>query len=106
MRKKRLLVRTPVLLLLLLATLFSYAQNRTITGTVTDAKDGTPLPNVSIVPKGSSKGVTSGADGKFRITVNATINTLIFSSVGFGSRSVTVAGDVLNVQLSASTSRQ
>ncbi|HEY8972048.1 MAG TPA: carboxypeptidase-like regulatory domain-containing protein, partial [Puia sp.] len=101
MRKKRLLVRTPVLLLLLLATLFSYAQNRTITGKVTDAKDGSPLANVSIVPKGSSKGVTSGADGSFRITVNATTGTLIFSSVGFGTRSVAITGDVLNIQLSA-----
>ncbi|HVV03307.1 MAG TPA: TonB-dependent receptor [Puia sp.] len=104
MRKKRLLVRTPVLLLLLLATLFSYAQNRTITGKVTDAKDGAPLANVSIVPKGSSKGVTSGADGSFRITVNATSNTLIFSSVGFGTRSVGITGDVLNIQLSATNS--
>jgi len=104
MRKKRLLVRTPVLLLLLLATLFSSAQNRTITGKVTDAKDGSPLANVSIVPKGSSKGVTSGADGSFRITVNATTGTLIFSSIGFGTRSVGIAGDVLNIQLSATNS--
>ena len=101
MRKKRLLARTPVLLFLLLATLFSYAQNRTVTGKITDAKDGSPLVNVSIVPKGSSRGATSGADGSFRITVTATTNTLIFSSVGFGSRSVNITGDVVNVQLSA-----
>lgn len=101
MRKKRLLARTPVLLCMLLATLFSYAQNKTVTGKVTDAKDGSPLPGVSIVPKGSAKGTTSGADGSFHITVPAATRTLIFSSIGFGSRQIDLSGDMINVQLSA-----
>ncbi len=101
MRKKRLLARTPVLLCLLLATLFSYAQNKTINGKVTDSKDGSPLANVSIVPKGSNKGTTSGTDGNFHITVSAAAQTLIFSSVGFGSQSVNITGDFLTVQLTA-----
>lgn len=101
MRKKRLLARTPVLLCMLLATLFSYAQNRTVTGAVTDAKDGSPIANVSVVPKGSSRGTTTGADGTFRLSIPASTRVLIFSSVGFGSKQVDITGDNITVQLSA-----
>src|SRR3982750_2356809 len=98
MRKKRLLARTPVLLCLLLATLFSYAQNKTVTGKITDAKDGSPLAGVSIVPKGSARGTSSAPDGSFNIIVTASTRTLIFSSIGYGSRQVDITGDVVNVQ--------
>ena len=101
MRKKRLLARTPVLLCMLLATLFSYAQNKTVTGKVTDAKDGSPLAGVSVVPKGSTKGTTSGADGSFHITVPAATRTLIFSSIGFGTRQIDVSEGVIDADTQA-----
>lgn len=101
MRKKRLLARTGVLLLLLLATLFSSAQNKVITGKITDAKDGTPLTGVSVVPKGSSRGTTTGLDGSFRITVPENTAVLIISSVGYGSRQVSVSGSSVNASLTA-----
>jgi len=101
MRKKRLLARTPVLLCLLLATLFSYAQNKTVTGKITDQKDGSPLAGVSIVPKGSARGTSSAPDGSFSIIVTASTRTLIISSIGYGSKQVDITGDIVNVQLTA-----
>jgi TonB-dependent starch-binding outer membrane protein SusC len=74
-------------LFVVLASLFLlagqvFAQNRTITGKVADAK-GEPVPNASVVVKGSNVGTTTKADGSFTISVPATAKTLIISSVGF-----------------------
>ncbi len=69
----------------------SWAQNRTVTGKVTDDK-GNPLPNVSVLIKGSTKGTTTDADGNFSITVPSGSATLAFSSVGFTAQNVSVNG--------------
>lgn len=52
-----------------------------ITGTVT-GPDSAPLPDVSIIVKGTDRGVTSGPEGKYAITVQD-MDTLTFSFVGF-----------------------
>ncbi|WP_227686823.1 SusC/RagA family TonB-linked outer membrane protein [Spirosoma arboris] len=54
----------------------------TIQGTVTDEK-GENLPGVSIVVKGTQKGTTSDADGKYKLDVPNTSAILIFSFVGY-----------------------
>jgi hypothetical protein len=41
-----------------------YAQDRTITGTVTSKDDGLPLPGVSVVVQGVNTGTVTNADGK------------------------------------------
>ncbi len=53
-----------------------------VKGTVTDAKDGTPLPGVSIVVKGTLTGTVTDINGKYVLTVPAGYNELIFSFVG------------------------
>ncbi len=45
-------------LLALFISISTFSQNRSITGKVTDAKDGSPLPGVSVQVKGQSVGVT------------------------------------------------
>ncbi|MFN9998688.1 MAG: TonB-dependent receptor plug domain-containing protein, partial [bacterium] len=79
----------------------AHAQTKTVTGKVSDAKDGSPLAGVSVVVKGSSTGTQTANDGSFRI--NAASNaTLVFSSVGFGSKEVAVgANSTINVSLAA-----
>jgi TonB-linked SusC/RagA family outer membrane protein len=77
------------LLLLTFACLFvfqTWAQNRTVTGKVTDEK-GTPLSNVTVAVKGSKTGAATGTDGTFRVSVG-TGATLIFSSVGFVTQEI------------------
>ncbi len=80
----------------------SQAQNKTISGKVTDAKDGSALVGVSVVVKGSKVGTQTGADGTFRISVPPSASTLVISSVGFGSQDVSIQGRTsVDVSLSA-----
>ncbi len=65
-----------------------YAQNRTVTGTVTDDK-GQPLANVSVVLKPSGSGTVTNDKGKFSISVPSNARSLQFSSVNYTD--VTVA---------------
>ncbi|WP_143307899.1 SusC/RagA family TonB-linked outer membrane protein [Chitinophaga vietnamensis] len=71
---------------------------RDITGTVRDSK-GTPLPGVTIQIKNSNKGTQSDADANFTIKAGPS-DVLLFSSVGFLTREVTVgSGNDLNIVL-------
>ena len=45
------------------------AQERTVTGTVTSEEDGTPIPGVNVIIKGSSTGTVTDIDGKYTINV-------------------------------------
>ncbi|MGN6291981.1 MAG: SusC/RagA family TonB-linked outer membrane protein [Chitinophagaceae bacterium] len=65
----------------------SLLAQKTITGKVTDEK-GAPVPNASVVAKGTSSGTTTNADGTFSFTIPAGTKTLIISSVGFRSKEV------------------
>jgi len=67
------------------------AQSRTITGKVTDT-DGSPVPNVSVLVKGSSIGTTTGQEGTYSLSVPPNAKTLVFSSVGMGTVEI-VIGD-------------
>lgn len=84
-----------VVLLLLAAQ--AYAQSRTITGIVTD--NGAPLPGVSIKIQGTKFGTQTGIDGKFSIAVASGPQTLIFSFLGYVSKTVVVTGRTVNVAL-------
>lgn len=101
MNTKRLLAGILIPLLIILCPSLLFAQNRTITGKVTDAKDGSPLSGVSVVPQGSTKGTMTEADGSFRLVVGNNVKTLIFSIIGFGMQRVTITGDNANVSLTA-----
>ncbi|HXB07083.1 MAG TPA: TonB-dependent receptor [Puia sp.] len=68
----------------------AHAQNKTVQGKITDSK-GSPLPNVSIVIKGTTTGTSTQSDGSFSISVPPTARTLIISSVGFASTEVSIA---------------
>src|ERR1700759_5712435 len=80
--KKLLLVS---LCFLMLCITQGFAQNRTVTGTVTAKDDGLPIPGVSVKIKGTNPGVQTGANGKFPIGVPANA-VLVFSYVGFATQ--------------------
>lgn len=65
------------------------AQQRTITGKVTDDR-GEGLPGVSIVAKGANQGTATNADGNYSITVPNTATSLIFSFVGMTPKEITI----------------
>lgn len=66
------------------------AQEKTVTGKVTDEKDGTPLPGVSVTVKGTNTGTTTNADGTFRIVVPSSSKALVFSFVNFSTVEITM----------------
>ena len=68
-----------------------FAQTKTITGKVTDSKDGSPIVGATVQPKGSKNGTSTGADGSFSITVAANTTTLVVTSVGFDRQEISVA---------------
>ncbi|HEV8282671.1 MAG TPA: TonB-dependent receptor [Chitinophagaceae bacterium] len=88
----------------ILFSLFSYAQNRTVTGKVIDPKDKTGLAGVTVQIKGTTTGTVTDLNGNFRITVPSTESTLIFSYSGLGTQEITVGNQTsINVELSDKT---
>jgi TonB-dependent SusC/RagA subfamily outer membrane receptor len=83
---------------------YSYAQDRKVTGKVSSAEDGSALPGVSVVVKGSNTGTNTDADGNYSVNVPSANATLVFSFVGTVTQEI-VAGNrsVLNVQLASDT---
>ncbi len=77
------------LLPLLLLAMFSFAQQKTITGTVTGKSDKTPLAGVSVQAKG--KTVTTDASGKFSIETS-TGDNLTFTYVGKKPVTIKISG--------------
>ncbi len=95
-------------LLLLGFVLFSVqilsAQNREVTGKVTDA-GGTPLSNVSVTAKGSRNGTATANDGTFTLSVDANAKALIVSAIGFETQEIAITGAPLSISLKAGDSR-
>ena len=61
------------------------AQNRNITGRVTDSATGQGLPGVTVLVKGTSIGASTSADGSYSLSVPASATTLTFSFIGYTS---------------------
>ncbi|RFZ90608.1 SusC/RagA family TonB-linked outer membrane protein [Mucilaginibacter conchicola] len=80
------------------------AQNKTVTGKVSDAKDGSALPGVSVVVKGSQVGTNTDANGQFKLSVPANGATLVFSFVGYTPQEVAATGGApVNVSLQSTS---
>ncbi len=76
-----------------------YSQTKQVTGKVTSADDGAPIPGVSVSVKGTTIGTITNADGNYALTVPNN-SSLVFSFVGMKTTEVTVStGSVYDVQL-------
>lgn len=106
MTLKRLLTASMMLLLALTVSVSAFAQDKVISGKVTDSKDGSPVVGASVVAKGSnSGGSVTGADGSFKISVASNTTTLVVSYVGYGTQEISIAGKTsVDVSLSSSGS--
>ncbi|NAY91425.1 SusC/RagA family TonB-linked outer membrane protein [Muricauda sp. JGD-17] len=77
----------------------------TITGQVTNT-DGVPLPGVSIVVKGTSRGVATDFDGNYTIVVPNGQSILVFTSVGYSEQEITVGNrTIINITMEESVSQ-
>lgn len=75
-------------------------QQITVTGKVTSSADGSDLPGVNVVVKGTTQGTTTDADGKFSLQVPEANSTLVFSFIGFESQELVVSSQsVINVSM-------
>jgi hypothetical protein len=75
---------------------------RTITGKVTSAGDGSPLPGVNVALKGTTNGTVTNAEGKYSITVPDQNAKLVFSFIGYVSKEVPVGTkNVIDLKLTA-----
>jgi TonB-linked SusC/RagA family outer membrane protein len=87
----------------MLLVLCCWAQQRKITGKVTSAEDGTPLPGVNVIAQGSTEGTVTGTDGTYSLTLEGD-RVLVFSFIGLQSAEVATGGrTVIDVQLAADT---
>jgi TonB-linked SusC/RagA family outer membrane protein len=87
------LLKASVLFTLLLLSHLSYSQDKVISGKVTDPKDGSGIAGVNVAPKGGGGGGTqTGIDGAYRISVGPSVTTLVFSSIGFLTQEISIAG--------------
>jgi TonB-linked SusC/RagA family outer membrane protein len=78
---------------------FSFAQEKTVTGTVTTVDDGLPLPGASVIVKGTARGQQTDFDGKYAIKVNQG-DVLVVSYVGMKNAEITIgAGNTYSVAL-------
>lgn len=80
----------------------AFAQTKTVTGKVTDSKDGSAVSGVSVTVKGTKTGTTTAKDGTFKLNVPDNAQTLIFSSVGYGTSDVAITGSSVNATLTPS----
>ena len=89
-------------LMLALVVQLTFAQGKVITGVVTEAGTGDPLPGTNVVIKGSKTGVATDFDGNYSIKVQQG-QTLVFSSIGYETVSKVVgSSNTINVAMKTS----
>ncbi|MFP4060648.1 MAG: carboxypeptidase-like regulatory domain-containing protein, partial [Bacteroidales bacterium] len=69
-----------------------HAQRMQITGTVTNSQDGSTLPGVSVVVKGTTIGTITDYDGTYQLSVPEDATTLVFSFIGMKTLEVPIEG--------------
>ena len=96
MRKNLLIKLVPLLLLI---SSMAWAQERTITGKVTSSEDGSTLPGVNVVVKGTTNGTVTDSEGRFSLSAGNG-GVLVLSFIGLKTLEVTI-GDrtTIDVQM-------
>ncbi len=86
--------------ILLVLTSVGLAQERVVSGTVTD-ENGSTMPGVNVLVKGTTAGTVSDSDGNFKTSIANDQATLVFTFVGYANAEIIVGSrTVVNVQLS------
>jgi TonB-linked SusC/RagA family outer membrane protein len=93
---KKLLLVSLCFLMLCITQVF--AQNRTVTGTVTASDDGLPIPGATVKVKGTNVGTQTNTAGKYTLSVPPGA-TLVFSFIGYQTLQIPATGNVVNAVL-------
>src|SRR5687767_922366 len=93
------------LLLFLLFVVFAvtsvWAQERIVTGKVSAAEDGSPLPGVNVVLKGTTNGAVTDAEGRYTLNITSSGEYLVFSFIGLQSQEISI-GDRTTIDVALS----
>jgi TonB-linked SusC/RagA family outer membrane protein len=89
-----------LVLLLVLVAQITFAQERAVSGVVSD-NAGMPLPGVSVLVKGTKSGTQTDFDGKYSIKASSS-QVLIFSYVGMNTHEVKASSATINVKMTSS----
>jgi TonB-dependent starch-binding outer membrane protein SusC len=102
-KQLRILIKACFMILFLLAGVYSsFAQQKTITGTVTDSESREALIGVNVTAAtNKSLGTITDLDGKYTLTVPDTVKALTFSFVGYTPQTIPISANVINVKMSA-----
>lgn len=99
---------TPMLMGLLGICLFLvqpvFAQDKKVTGKVTNSLNGTPIIGASVTIKGTRLGTQTNTDGEFSITAPPTAKTIVISSVGFTTSETPITEGTMTISLNVATS--
>ncbi|MBO0590227.1 SusC/RagA family TonB-linked outer membrane protein [Cellulophaga sp. E16_2] len=80
-------------------------QSIKISGTILSADDNMPIPGVNVVVKGTTTGTVTDFDGNYTIDVVSNTSVLVFSSIGYARKEVTVGSRmVINATLDSDVS--
>lgn len=83
---------------------YTHAQERIISGVITDATDGSPLPGASVAVKGTSAGTLSDVNGAYSLPVSADASTMVVSFIGYIAEDVSInSREKINVSLKPDT---
>lgn len=86
---------------LMLANSVVWAQEMLVSGTVTDATDGTGLPGVNVVLQGTTTGTVTDENGRYSLTVPSGSGMLVFTFVGMATQEISINGrSEINVSMS------
>ena len=75
----------------------SFAQERVVTGVVSD-NSGLPIPGVNVLVKGTTLGTQTDIDGKYSVNATPT-QTLVFNFVGMKSQEIVASSTTINVKM-------
>lgn len=90
---------------LLISSVETQAQSKNVSGVVTSSEDGGQLPGVSVQVKGTTRGTSTDANGKYTISASAN-ETLVFSYIGMDSQEIRVGNSsTINVKLKSGASQ-
>ncbi|MDB5020860.1 MAG: hypothetical protein JWQ28_1987, partial [Pedobacter sp.] len=82
------LLKVSCLALLCLLTANAMAQNKVVSGKVTDSRDGLPLAGVSVMAQGTTVGTKTDAKGVFSLSLPLSTSLLTISNVGYTQKQV------------------
>jgi TonB-linked SusC/RagA family outer membrane protein len=87
---------------MLVFVLYAWAQDRTVSGKVTDAETGESLPGVNVLLKGTGQGVNTDLDGNYKISVPSEGGTLVYTFIGMEKVEESIgARSVIDVSMSS-----